>query len=85
MKRVRRSKSKGGGAVLGVRGMVVLGFSLRSSISSEKVEERSGGRVLEVGRDFERALKAVRDCATVSAMPPRTALVIIVVRTGFAA
>ena len=88
MKRVRRSKSKGGGAVFGVRGRFVLGFSFKSSISREKVVgERKGARVLgvDVGRDLERLLKAVRDWATVSAMPPRTALVIIVVRTGFAA
>ena len=84
MKRVRRSKSKGGGGDR-ERGRTVLGFSFRSSISrmvSERIELVSK---LAVGRDLARVRIAVRDCATVSAMPPRTALVIMVVRMGFVA
>jgi len=84
MKRVRRSKSNGGG---GEResGSGVLGFSFRSSISSMVSERIERAPALVVGRDLARVRMAVRDCATVSAMPPRMALVIIVVRIGLAA
>ena len=81
MKRVKRSKSKGGG---GDResGRTVLGFSFRSSISRTVSDRIDRTPELVVGRALARVRIAVRDCATVSAMPPRTALVIIVVRMG---
>ncbi len=84
MNRVRRSKSKGGG---GERdsGLGVLGFSFKSSISNTGSDRKERAAAFVVGRDFVRVRIAVRDCATVSAIPPRTALVIIVVKTGLAA
>jgi hypothetical protein len=78
MKRVKRSKSKGGGALLvvGIRveELWVAGFSLRS-VSSMEIRGPSFWMDCEwgfvVGRVFRRVLMAVRDWATVSAMPPR--------------
>jgi hypothetical protein len=75
MKRVRRSKSKGGGAleVVGTREPREAGFSFRS-VSSMEIKGlllRTWGSLV-VGRVFRRVLIAVRDWATVSAMPPRT-------------
>ena len=82
MKRVRRSKSKGGGSGDRGSGRGVLGFSLKSSSSRMVVERIERAPEFVVGSDFARVRIAVRVCATVSAMPPRTALVIMVVRTG---
>ena len=69
MKRVSRSKSKGGGDD---RNGDSAGFSFRSSISIVVMDNRDFGAPSSVvGRFFCRVLIAVRACAVVSAIPPR--------------
>ena len=78
---VKRSKSKGGGKNFesGISSFVLAGFFLSSSwISMATVSS------LVIPPGLRRAVRrmVVMDWATVSAIPPRTALVIIIVRTA---
>lgn len=71
IKRVNRSKSNGGGSFseAGINSVGEKGFFLSNSWIS--IETKSSF-CTPPGRRRDFCLMAVKDCATVSAMPPRT-------------
>ena len=73
MKRVNRSKSNGGGRTLdsGISSRSWNGFRLSSSCISIDIKSSF---CTPPGCRKDRCLMAVRDCATVSAIPPRICL-----------